>query len=161
MANDVLPTWMATLSARRELEQCAANANNQRRIAAQKSIEVGAPAFFRQFIKELFIAANGCHALNLRGLLLKNKNSCEEEERWSISISAIPPVAKQTSADLFYATGDLVIHCIPSVGDSFNLEFVANEAGVVFVTSKLHPKPLDAEKAAQFLLEPMLKLVAG
>jgi hypothetical protein len=159
MADQILPAWMMELKARKELEQAQATANIQKKLAAQKSIEVGAPGFFKQLIKELYIAVNGCETLALRGLLITNKKDRNEEQRWSISISALPPVARQACTDLFYATGDLSIRCLPSPGEPFNLEFVADDSGTVFVISKLHPRPLNPEKAAQSLLEPMLEAV--
>jgi len=155
------PDWIREEAERQEHQTLQARADNDSNAIAELTIKAEAPEFWRQFVKELALAAEGLTDLsNLSGNILHRPSEAESHCR--VSVQLFGAIARQTYTDLFHAANSLVVRCHTLGGKAFPLHFSVRPdgRGIGLIASDGFAV-MNPEKAAEYIVRPMMQWVLG
>ena len=159
-ACSLVPEWIKRQKAENDQRQAATEAQAQRELAATFSIQAGAQLFWKQFLKELKNNTDNLELIALRGSLsVWQNNHAFGEESCRVTVARKSVIPHTVNTDIHFNNGGLGLRCSPFEGRPFELSFCLDPRGNVAVLADTEYSAMDAERAAQFIVERMAKMV--
>jgi hypothetical protein len=161
MSNEVLvPDPTHKIRTGHDPRQTQVELDRQFQITASVAVNVKGPEFWKQFVRESTLNAEGISMVDLRGQvsnLGRPEVSSEEHCRIDVTRSGLFPLQVYTS--MFYIPAGLGIRCHTSESASFTLGFAARPDESVGVTFGSDTKILSEKDAAEMVIGRMVAMV--
>lgn len=107
--------------------------------------------------------AIACKTIHVQAVLSdvsRESDGAAHQQTFRLVVTANSPWSRTIYADIFYGERERFIHCCPRDSDPFNIELVPDKQGNLVIHSPSGPISA-VEKAAEFILKPLLKSVRG
>jgi hypothetical protein len=163
VADVMIPEWIKEIAeedARKEREF-----EEKRRDTALKNslLMSSGPPLAHRILKELAVQAIACKAVHVYAVLnnvARESDRAVHQQTFRLEVTANSPWSRTSYADVSYREGERFIHCCPRDSDPFNIELVPDTEGNLVIHSP-NGQTATVEKAAEFILKPLLKYVRG
>ncbi len=110
MTDELIPTWIKTEAEHERNEALQSSVQDDSKTLAELTVKTESPEFWRQFVQELTLAAEGLTSLhNLSGTILHRPSDFESHCR--VSVQLFGGIARQTYTDP-YRIADKSATCI-------------------------------------------------
>ena len=117
---------------------------------------------WRSLIAHLKVAADGCKAIGVRVSVAEVPCPVKGESGCRVTCAGGFPALRLAYCDVLYTQGEAIIRVLSGTEDEdFRLRLCVTEGSKVGLWRDGARKPMDAEEAAQAVMEPLVSVVRG
>lgn len=156
MHNTLAQKWVSDLAAQDERARTESELDAAESIAASRLVDAEIPEFMRQFLRELSTYTETLRTIQIRCNV--SDFSDEHETRCRVEVALAEALSPRfTHTNIFHSIGAHTVRCLTLGGNAFKLHFSTYPKGnTIGLVSDTILSVMDAEKAAKFIVEPMV-----